>query len=268
MTSATLPHSSLPYRVTAEGGRTKLWVMNRTGDQLPTAFALMATTVAHKVCLRVTGGCANMSDSDKAGLVDYFRQACSGFAGLFFTGATRQVKDGKIDTMITDIPAYLVPENPGSKALGTVPRTGQMSLVEDSRFEVAEGLSINPGQAGVVIVQENPEANAGWNGDLAVYFGLMANLRENAGFSAVGTVAYNGGGVTAEEIMESARRGWPTILIQGSGRKTDEIAAKLLAADPDLMGKLPTNHKMVVVSSTDPQSLHAALIQAGFLQSE
>lgn len=255
-----------PWAVSAPDGKVTLLVMNQ-GDPLPAVFALIGTTVKRRVCLRLTGGCSGMSAEDKAAMLDYFDKAFRGFEGLFFSGATRSEKDGEVDPMITDIPVFLVPHNPGAKVLGTVPRTELFTLQgEHSRLVLdSGGTGLNPGYSGILVVQKDPQEPLGWDGDLAKYFELMEQWHKHGGFEAVGVAAWNGGGVTAKEIEESARRGWPTILVKGSGRKADEYSAKLEAGDHEFLAKLPPDHRVVVVDRADPQTLRAALLRYGFI---
>lgn len=65
--------------------------------------------------------------------------------------------------------------------------------------------------------------------------------------------------------MRSAMRGWPTIVVRGSGRVADEICAQLDANDPALMEQLPKKHNLVIADRSDPATLRIALQGFGFL---
>ena len=254
--------------MTVRGGKMPIWIMDTT--QLSTNFALLATRAEQKVCVRIAGGCAGMTDADKAEMADYFANAFQGYRGMIWSGGTRQVtQDGRIDMMVTEIPAIVAAANPGALALGTAPRTGTFHLAGESRFELdGGGLRLNPAMAGVAVVQNGPDGLLGWDGDLDLYFTLMTRLREFAGFTAVGVVAWNGGGVTASEILRSARLGWPTIVVKGSGRKADEFAQRLEVADPTLLSELPHGHKLIVCDRSDPMTLRSALVEHGFVAAD
>jgi len=257
--------TTTPFAVQTPDNTVKVIVMNKS-DDLPTAFALHAANAKRKVALRISGGCGNMTDADKEDMVAYFLEAFRGYEGVLFSGATRQAKDGKIDPMVTDIPGLIAQANPGCIALGTVPRTGLMQLVEESRLVLdPDGTAPSPNQSAILIVQDGPDKPSEWDGDLNVYFQLMENWRDAANFTSLGLTSWNGGGVTLKEIMTSASKGWPTFLIGGSGRKTDEVIAKLEASDEELLAQLPEGHKIIIAEKDDPQTLRDALIKHGFL---
>ena len=255
-----------PRQVTAVGGKVNLVVMN-SNDSIPATFALMATKANAKVAIRISGGCKGMSVEDQHSMLEYFAAAFRGYQGVIFGGGTRDFDgDGQIKPMVTEIPGVIAAQNPGVIALGTLPRTAMMHLKGDTAFfQVDEwGAGINLSQEGVLIVQKNPDANLGWNGDVATYFELMKYWGDYAGFTALGVIAWNGGAVTEEEIMMSANIGWPTVLAEGSGRAADEILDKLAAQDAQLLEALPTNHCIVGIKKDDPGALRSYLDQNGF----
>lgn len=255
-----------PYAVTAPKGAAKLLVMDRK-EGFPATFALMATTAADKVALRISGGCKGMGPEDKEAMLKYFAAALTGYRGMVWSGATRQfTKDGELDPMVTDIPGVIAAENPACVALGTAPRTEIMRLVGDSRLVLdGYGTGPNPSMSGILIVQNGADGKSDWDGDLDAAFGLMDNLVDCANFRRAGVIAWNGGPITKDEIMRSAKRKWPTIVIRGSGRAADEISAQLDANDPALMNELPKNHNLVVADRSDSATLRIALQAFGFL---
>ena len=255
-----------PYAVTAPGGKTRLLVMDRK-EGFPSTFALMATNVANKVAIRLSGGCKGMGPDDKIAMLGYFAEAFAGYRGLIWSGATRQfTPEGGLDPMVTDVPGVVAEKNPGCVALGSAPRTDVLSLQGESRLVLDQyGTGPNPSMSGVLIVQNGADGKSDWDGDLDAAFGLMDKLMECAGFLAAGVIAWNGGPITRDEIMRSAKRGWPTIVVRGSGRASDEIASQLEANDPALVGVLPKGHKLVVADRSDPATLRNHLVAFGFL---
>jgi hypothetical protein len=245
-------------------GLMPLWVVDR--KDASANFMLLATTAAHRSCLRVAGGCSGMDEADKAEMLEFFAVGLSGFRGMIWSGATRQMAGGEVDPMVTEVPGLIAGQNPGCVALGTAPRTGTMHLErENSRFDLdGEGTLANTNLSGMMVIQDGPDAFLGWDGDLDPYFAMMSRLQSFAGFSAVGLVAWNGGGVTEKEILRSAALGWPTMLVKGSGRKTDEIAARLDARDPSLLAQLPQGHRLRVIDRKDPAMLRIAMLEHGF----
>jgi hypothetical protein len=255
-----------PHRVTAPGGKTTVIVMDRK-EGFPSTFALMATTAPHKVALRLSGGCKGMSAQDKLDMIDYFLDAFRGYEGMVWSGATRSTaKDGTLDPMVTDLPGFIAAANPDCVALGSAPRTDILSLQDDSRLVLdSYGTGPNPSMSGVLIVQNGADGKSDWDGDLDAAFGLMQQLRGAAKFSAVGVIAWNGGPITKDEVLRSAKNGWPTCIVNGSGRVADELAAQFAAQDPALMDQLPKNHKFFVADRSDPATLRAFLAESGFL---
>jgi hypothetical protein len=256
-----------PFKVTTESGKVNLVIMNAK-DGLPAAFALMGTLAEKKVAIRLAGGCKGMNDDDKREMIDFFSRAFTGYRGLLWSGGTRQIADGKVDPMVTDIPGIIASQNKGCIALGTIPRTDLLRLQEDSRLVLDEwGTAPNPDMAGILIVQNGADGTLEWDGDLDVYFNLMDYWKIYSRFTALGLVAWNGGLVTADEILRSINRGWPTILIKGSGRVTDEICDKIESKDPEFAGKITSKNASIFIVSKDAPGLLTGILDAkGFLK--
>jgi hypothetical protein len=200
-------------------------------------------------------------------MLDFFTEAFGGYRGILWSGGTRQVADGKVDPMVTDVPGVIAAANQGCVALGTLPRTDMLSLQEDSRLVLDEwGTVPNPDMLGILIVQNGPDGQMGWNGDLDAYFALMKNWQVYAGFTALGLCSWNGGDITGDEIMRAISCQWPVFLVKGSGRVTDEIIAKWMDEDAAFLSKLPKNYDNIYVIDRDaPARLNAALYREGFM---
>lgn len=267
MTHALLPEN--PLQVTAVDPatgalRTKLVIGYHGDTSLPMSLALRATTVPHKVVVRLGGGCKGLGDGMKADLLDYTVAAFQGFQGVVFSGGTRDIKDGRIDPMITDVAVAVHHANPGTVLLGTFPRTeGSFGLVGNSEFVVGEyDTRPNPSYQVLYIDQNGMEGVQDWDGDLDKAFRLVQFWREDAGFSAAGWVCFNGGDVTVTEIRRSVLAGYPTILVNGFGRETDKFVAAHRAGALDWV---PDNPRIIVAERDDPQTLRDALMTAGLL---
>lgn len=242
-----------PYEVTV--GEVQFFVMN-ADDQVPASFFLMASTAPQKSIIRIAGGCRGMDEDDKTLMLEYFLKAFDGFAGVAFTGATRELnKDGSINMMVTDMAGAIAASNPGCIALGTAPRTYRLRMIGESHLIVSEyGAIPNPDQAGALYIQADPEKSLDWDGDLAVYQKIMMGLHLYADFKA-GLVVWNGGAVTKVEAQQAAAKGWPVILIAGSGRMADQ-----LAEDKDFIRQMNVH-----TVNTDPEELQALLLALGFI---
>lgn len=250
-----------PYRVMAPGAKVHLVIMNAT-DGLPAAFALMGTRAKKKVAIRISGGCKGMSGEDKVGMLNYFLDAFAGYEGLIWSGASRMIKDGVVDPMVTEVPGAIAAENPDCVALGTVPRTDLLSLQGDSRLVLDEWNVPNPAVSGILIVQNDPCAPGGWDLDLPMMFALMDNWKQYAGFEALGFIGWNGGDITRDEILGGAKRGHHSFVIKGSGRVSDEIAA--LVEQDDTCGGQIKSGTLRALDKERPQDLRSNLETLGF----
>jgi len=201
-----------------------LLVMNRGQEQVPNAFALIGTRAKDKKCIRIAGGCKGLDEEGKTNMLEFFRHGFAGYAGIAFSGGTRTLTDdGKMDPMVTDIPGIIAENNEGVIALGTAPRTGQFTLQGESVFTLDQyGTIANPSMAAILLVQNGAEGLLDWDGDVDVYFEAMKNWEQHADFQNA-IISYNGGGVTETEVRKGIKVGWPTILVKGSGRFTDQL---------------------------------------------
>jgi len=259
-----------PYTVTAPQGKVRLLVMDSTAG-LPATFALMGTTALKKVAIRLAGGCKGMSDSDKAEMLVYFKEAFAGYQGIIWSGGTRQTnKEGLIDPMVTDVPGVIAEDNPGCVALGTVPRVDMLTLQQESRLVLDQyGTVPNPSMLGILVVQNGSDGTLGWDGDVKAYAALMNQWRDCGGFKSLGLISWNGGAVTKDEVIMSIKQGWKTILVSGTGRVTDELVAERKADIAAFGGKynLPNGYEgdFFIVPKDSPGALLAVLMACGFI---
>ncbi len=80
-----------------------------------------------------------------------------------------------------------------------------------------------PQQALAVLLQTNADDPSDWSAEWKECLSVIERLRRRRWNSLL--VSFNGGGVTADEIMAHAKLGWPVLLVEDSGRKTGELAA-------------------------------------------
>jgi len=245
-----------------KSGKVQLFVADHNSS-LPANYMLVATKAPTKVAIRIAGGCKNMSDQDKLEMLDFFTQAFDGYTGVLCSGATRQLTStGELDPMVTDVPGHVALTNPDLIALGTAPRTDTWSLQGESAF-VLDGYNTrpNPTMDAILLVQDGPDTNLDWDGDVPTYLKIMEAWNKFAGFEHVGLVSWNGGAVTEAEFQATAARKWPTILVEGSGRATDDAITAIHTNQPNA---LQGNH-IFVVNKNEPQILRKYLIDNGFI---
>jgi len=215
---------------------------NHNGSVIPSLYfqnkgeksvkiALKLTSAQSRVVVRITGGCGNMSASDASGMYDLFARAMEGFNGGILFGGTRMItKDGdKILPSVTEIPTRIRVRAPNSVVLGVIPRTSDLKIVPGLGMVVSSELNnefttiIHPDQDICLLIQQSVDTGVEWEAEYRVCLEIIQSLRDFARWQSV-LISYNGGSVTKKEILETADRGWPVILVKGSGRVTDEFA--------------------------------------------
>ena len=196
-----------------------------------------------------------MEPQHEEALKKYFLDAFKGYSGIMFSGGTQHLnEDDSRQFMITEIPVLIAAANPGVKTLATFPRTGQMTLVNlHAELSLDEGGNQPDARYDeLTLVQQGPNELLGWDGDLDTYFELMGIWKELGANQAV--LTYNGGGVTYKEAKRAYEFEYPLIIIDGSGRKSDELAIEL--ADKE---------NVYIVKAGDTQALRFVLETLGFV---
>ncbi len=245
-------------------------VMN-SSDVAPNSFvtALNDLPAQYRNVVRIAGGCGEMEPQEVAAVNEYFKTAFEGFGGILFSGGTAKYnkEDGGRNFMVTELPITLAEGNSNIKVLGSFPRTeifrltgsdqGQANLLFNDNNIDPEKTYLDAPDARydeLLAVQKNVNKLLDWDGDLEVYFNLMDTWRQGGAKTCI--VTYNGGGVTYKEALKAIEDGHKLIVINGSGRKSDELAATYLTNE----------HKNVFVADIkDAQTLRAGLKWAEIL---
>lgn len=236
---------------------------------------LSLTSAARKVVVRFTGGCGWMSKEDAVGFYDIFVEAFAGFEGAILFGGSRMLKKDdptEIVPGITEIPPLIKKNCPKSVILGVVPRFQDLKLSQHG-LVISDELGndfitiVNPDQGQCVVVQKSADEGVslipnlplgGWEIEYLECQRIISDLINYADFSSL-LVSYNGGKVTEAEIVSTAQKGWPILLINGSGRKSEEYAnnQKFLEEYPN-----------VFVAEKDAASIRDVLLEAHVLKPE
>lgn len=196
-----------------------------------TNIALRLTRASNRFIIRITGGCANMEYRNAQNLCELFEDAFAYFSGAILFGGTRMLKISnpkKIIPGITEIVPRLKKTCPNSVSLGVIPRTQELKLTDHGLCVAIEPdkdcfTIVHPEQDMCVVVQISPDHVAQWDAEAQECAEIINDLRVFAQWKSL-LISYNGGGVTEREIINTAKRGWPILFIEGSGRKTDEYA--------------------------------------------
>jgi hypothetical protein len=234
---------------------------------LDAIFAALGAVRKH-VLVRITGGCADMTPEDAQGVLELFQAAFSGFEGAILIGGTRMIYGKDPDSVlfgITEVGPAIRRDNPDSFVLGVVPRCDdfgydtevpiltvkQDESITETQNKRDQGLTtiVHPDQDLVVAAITPLTKDEIWDDEVEFCRYVTKTLVDNGRWQSL-LVAYNGGGTTEREIRATAGRGWPVLIVQGSGRKCDE-----LAADAGFLQKYPN----VMVCQRDALSMRGAL---------
>ncbi len=226
-------------------------------------LALKLTTAPRKFVVRFTGGCGKMSRQDAEDLYELFDEAFVGFQGAMLFGGTRMLsrEDSTIIVPgITEVVHRIRTNNPQSISLGVVPRTSVLCLSDLGMIVENDPQSpyltiVHPEQDICLMVQVATDCPEVWDAEYQECQRIMEDLRGFAGFQTL-LICYNGGTVTERELLVHAKKGWPVLLIEGSGRTTDRYAS-----DSTFLSDYPN----VRVAEKSASAIRTQLIQSGAL---
>ncbi len=225
-------------------------------DQLMASLGL----VSNKIAVRITGGCGDMSAEDAEGVQELFCSAFEGFCGLLLIGGTRMIKGldpTNVYFGITEVGPTIRRANPSCRVLGVVPRCKDFMfcteppvlIVRDESHETGLTTIVHPDQDFVIAAATALSVKGVWEDEVICCNYITGTLVSYGGWKSL-LIAYNGGGVTEGEIRSTAACGRPVLIVRGSGRVSDK-----LAADAEFLADHPT----VRVCERNAQSMRAAL---------
>lgn len=234
-----------------------LYVKSR-GERPATAM-LRLTAAAERVVVRLTGGCGLMAAKDAAPMQSLVSTAFTGFRGGLLFGGTRMLlrEDNSVLPGITELAPRIRDDNPGCVAMGVVPRTGGLS-VTPAGLVIDDGNApwrtiVHPHQDVCLMVQDGVDEGSMWDSEWQECLRIIGDLRQVAGWASV-LFVWNGGKATERELLAHAERGWPVLLVTGSGRTAD-----FYAADKAFLAKYPS----VRVAAAEAQAIRAVLHNLG-----
>lgn len=238
------------------GIRVVPWSPELPLDQIIASLGL----VPHRIAVRITGGCGDMSPEDAQGVQELFGKAFTGFEGLLLIGGTRMIKGMNPDDVvfgITEVGPSIRRANLSCRVLGVVPRCKDFMfcteppvlIVRDEADSTGITTIVHPDQDFVIAAATALTKEAVWDDEVVCCQYLTSTLVDYGGWQSL-LIAYNGGGTTEREIRSTADRGWPVLLVHGSGRVSDT-----LANDTDFLAAHPT----IRVCERNAASMRAAL---------
>jgi hypothetical protein len=232
------------------------------GEDISVKVALSVTQARDKVVVRLTGGCGLMSGEHAQEIERLLAEPFRGFRGGMLFGGTRMVSRknaSQIIPGITEIAPLVREMCPEARVLGVVARANDFQIMPEFGL-VIENNSDNdyvtithPNQDVCLVLQKSVDHATVWDAEYQACEQIVRHLREYAAWQSV-LLTYNGGGITEKEILLWAKNGWPVILVNGSGRKTEEYAN-----DKAFLN----DHPHVVVAEPEVWSIRERLEQFG-----
>lgn len=158
------------------------------------------------------GGAAGLDNSHKAHLVTLFAKGVIPVAAeldaLIIDGGTRSGVMAMMGEAVAQSHATV-------QLLGIAPEGKITNPEVADTSKIPEGASLEPNHSHFVLVETND-----WGGETTTMLELAR------GFNApIVAILVNGGKIAADEALQSARNGWPLVVIEGSGRFADEVSA-------------------------------------------
>jgi hypothetical protein len=161
----------------------------------------------------ISGGAGNLEASFMEQLARLF---CDGIAPAALP-LRAMIIDGGTHAGVMAMMGQGVAKLGGKPTLLGVAPGGRITYPGDPKHERAEkATQLDPHHSHFVLVQSDE-----WGGETETMFSLAQELARD---SAVMTILVNGGAIAQNEVLQTVRRGWPLLVIEGSGRLADEIA--------------------------------------------
>src|SRR6058998_3696749 len=160
------------------------------------------------------GGASGLDNSRKAHLATLFADGVTPVAAEL--GAL--IIDGGTQSGVMAIMGEAVAQSHTTVQLLGIAPEGKITNPEIAgASKIPEGASLEPNHSHFVLVKSND-----WGGETTTMLKLAR------GFNApIVAILVNGGKIAADEALQTARNGWPLLVIEGSGRFADELSAAL-----------------------------------------
>ncbi len=195
-----------------------------------------------RAVLLIFGGADELDESVQRNLAQLFRDAIAPAARE--TGAL--IIDGGTESGVMTMIGQAC--GPGANQLLGVSPAKRVTLPASPSPERA---ALEPHHTHFVLVDSDE-----WGGETAMIFELAKATR-----APVAAVLANGGRITLNEALLTARNRWPLFVLEGSGRLADELAAN--ATSSDQMTEVNNSGCVEVFRVTDdPARLKHAIVAA------
>ncbi len=180
----------------------------------PVSTTLKALDVqSPKVLILLSGGAADLEEDLKPRLFQLFSRGLARVAGD--SGAL--IIDGGTQVGVMEIIGQGVADRGRKSPLLGVAPAGKVTYPGGpAPGSIQDGEALDPNHSHFVLVDGGE-----WGGETDMMYELAGSLGKKI---PVVTILVNGGPVSKGEILRSVRRGWPILIVEGSGRLADEIA--------------------------------------------
>ncbi len=168
-----------------------------------------------KALLMISGGAANMDESAKKALALLFSDGIASIAAEM----EAMIIDGATQAGVVELVGLGVAEQGRQSELLGVAPDGKVTYPGQPTNGTGQSkTALDPNHSHFVLVKGNK-----FGDETTAMYGLAAELRQNA---PVMTLLVNGGDISKQEVLQSVRRGWPVVVITGSGGLADELAER------------------------------------------
>ncbi len=190
------------------------WIVRAPQDAGYAALLQALSLPPPQALLLLIGGAGNMSKPLQEALFPLLRDgialAAAQVEALIIDGGTQ----AGVMEMIGRGNAH---QQPRSQLLGIVPEGRVMYPAADISRASGDKAFLDPNHSHFVLVK-----GSRWGDEITMMYGLAKELAQ---YIPVVSVLINGGNLAKQEVLQSVRLGWPLVVITGSGRLADEIAA-------------------------------------------
>ena len=158
------------------------------------------------------GGASGLDNSRKAHLATLFADGVTPVAAEL--GAL--IIDGGTQSGVMAIMGEAVAQSHTTVQLLGIAPEGKITNPEIAgASKIPEGASLEPNHSHFVLVKSND-----WGGETTTMLELARAFK-----AQTVAILVNGGAIAGDEALQSARNGWPLLVIEGSGRFADEVGA-------------------------------------------
>jgi hypothetical protein len=228
----------------------------------PAASILKALDIGQpKAVIILVGGAAGLDESLKPRLVQLFSR---GIARAVADRNSLIIDGGTQAGVMAMMGQGFANRRRNSILLGVVPAGKVTYPGGPPEGCIEDGAPLDPNHSHFVLVESND-----WGGETETMYELAEELSEKI---PVLTVLVNGGQLARHEILQSLRRGWVIVVIEGTGRLADEIAIAVREKTE------PPNEKIAAIVRYDriaffdigegPEALATLIRQKLFLEPE